>query len=305
MKKNNLFETLYTKLESRNIRVRTTSVRHLVDLQNEIEAKHQSGSLDDAFYRKWLAQFKFSIPETLNTAKSIIVTATPQPQVRVTFTWQGKLYPFIIPPTYSYHTDAQVRTVLEEVLDPHGYKIEKLVLPLKFLAVSCGLTQYGRNNIAYIEGLGSFFRLKGFFTDWPATEEAWFEPRVMEACTHCRACEKSCPTKAIHNDRFLIHTERCMTYFNEGEEAFPEWIDPSWHNCLVGCLKCQLACPQNKPFKNWIEDRVIFEEPETELLLKGAPREVLAAETAGKLEKIGMLEYLEILPRNLGVLLHK
>jgi epoxyqueuosine reductase len=305
MKNNDLFAALNVKLESRNIKTGTTSIRHLNDLQKEIEEKHEGGHLDDAFYRKWLAQFKFSITETLNTAKSIIVTATPQPQERVMFIWQGQSYPFIIPPTYLYHTDKLVQAVLEEVLGPHGYKIEKPVLPVKLLAVSCGLAQYGRNNIAYIEGLGSFFRLKAFFTDLPGAEDAWLEPRVMEACTHCRACEKSCPTKAIHNDRFLIHAERCLTYFNEGEEAFPEWLNPAWHNCLVGCLKCQLVCPQNKPFKNWIEDRVIFEEAETELLLKGAPREVLAAETAGKLEKIGMLEYLEMLPRNLSVLLHK
>ncbi len=302
MEKDNLSEALYARLESHNIKARATSIRHLTDLRKKIEGKRQGGYLDEVFYRKWLAQFRFTVSKELPQAKSIIITAAPQPQIRVTFRWKRKLHAFIIPPTYSYHTDAQVRAVLEEVLNPHGYKTGKIVLPLKLLAVSCGLAQYGRNNISYIEGLGSFFRLKGFFTDWPAAEGPWFEPGTMEACEYCRACEKNCPTKAIHNDRFLIHAERCLTYLNEDTEAFPAWLDPSWHHCPVGCMKCQLSCPQNQAFKNRIEDRATFDESETELLLKGASREELAAETAGKLEQIGLLDYLEVLPRNLGVL---
>jgi epoxyqueuosine reductase len=305
MNKTNLTETLYRKLESQGLKVKMTSIRHLNDLKKEIEGKHQAGIFNEVFFRKWLAQFKFSIPETLNTAKSIIVTATPQPQVRVTFTWKGKLYPIIIPPTYFYHTDQQVQNSLEEVLGPEGYKLEKVVLPIKFLAVSSGLAQYGRNNITYIEGLGSFYRLKGYFTDLPIEEDLWFEPRVMDACAHCKACEKGCPTGAIGGDRFMIRAEKCLTYWNEGEEAFPDWVDPSCHNSLVGCMKCQLACPQNKKFKDWIEDQSRFDELETELLLKGVSKNTLPAETVEKLEKTGLIDYLEMLPRNLGVLLSK
>jgi epoxyqueuosine reductase len=305
MKKTQLYRTLYANLESRSIQAKITSIRHLIDLEKEIEAKHQAGYFDEVFFHKWLAQFKFSIPDSLREAKSIIVTAAPQPQARVTFTWKGQSFPLIIPPTYRYHTDRQVQTELEEVLGPQGFKLEKVVLPMKFLAVSCGLAQYGRNNITYVEGFGSFYRLKGYFTDLPFEEDSWFEPRVMDACAHCRVCEKSCPTGAIQCDRFLIQAEKCLTYLNEGEEAFPAWVDPSWHNCLVGCMKCQLACPQNKKFKGWIEGQVLFSETETALLLQGCSKEVLAEETIRKLETIGMLEYLEMLPRNLSVLLPK
>lgn len=303
MKKARLYRTLYTNLKSRGIQAKITSIRHLIDLEKEIEAKHQAGYFNEDFFRKWLAQFKFSIPDTFREAKSIIVTAAPQPQVRVTFTWKNKSYPLIIPPTYRYDTDQQVQAGLEEVLGPEGYKLEKMVLPMKFLAVSSGLAQYGRNNITYIEGLGSFYRLKGYFTDLPFEEDAWFEPRVMEACSDCGVCEKICPTGAIHNDRFMIHAEKCLTFMNEGEEAFPEWADHSWHNCLVGCMKCQLICPQNKTFKDWIEDQSQYDESETELLLKGVSKSALPEETMEKLEKTGLLEYLELLPRNLGVLL--
>lgn len=303
MNKTNLIENFYSKLESQGIKVKITSIRHLNDLEKEIDGKHKAKFFNEDFFRKWLSQFKFYIPETLRDAKSIIVTAAPQPQVRVTFTWKGKSYPLIIPPTYFYHTDRQVQAGLEEVLKPHGYKIEKLALPMKFLAVSCGLAQYGRNNITYIEGLGSFYRLKGYFTDLPFEEDPWFEPRVMDACTHCKACEKGCPTGAIGGDRFMIRAEKCLTYLNEGEEAFPEWTDPAWHNCLVGCMKCQWACPQNIKFENWIEDRAVFAEAETGLLLKGGSKEELAAETIEKLEKTGLIDYLEMLPRNLGVFL--
>jgi epoxyqueuosine reductase len=124
----------------------------------------------------------------------------------------------------------------------------------------------------------------------------------MEACAQCRACEKSCPTGALSSERFMIRAEKCLTYFNEGEEAFPEWLKPTWHNALVGCLRCQQVCPQNKGVKDWIENEAAFDETETELLLKSALKEALAAETVAKLEKIGLLEYGEMLSRNLRVL---
>ena len=45
-----------------------------------------------------------------------------------------------------------------------------------------------------------------------------------------------CPTKAIRQDRFLISAEQCLTFFNEKPDDFPEWVNPVWHNCLIGCM---------------------------------------------------------------------
>ncbi|MCK5093868.1 MAG: hypothetical protein KAR18_04015 [Spirochaetes bacterium] len=52
----------------------------------------------------------------------------------------------------------------------------------------------------------------------------------------------NCPTGAIDSNRLLIYGERCLTYFNERPGVFPDWIEHSWHKCLVGCLECQRVC---------------------------------------------------------------
>jgi epoxyqueuosine reductase len=125
----------------------------------------------------------------------------------------------------------------------------------------------------------------------------------MEECDKCKACLKACPTRAINPDRFLIHAERCLTFLNEGSEKFPEWIDPAWHNSLVGCMKCQLVCPVNKRFAKWVEEAEVFDEAETESILNGVPLDRLPPETVHKLNRSYMVDSLDVLPRNLRAVL--
>jgi epoxyqueuosine reductase len=68
-------------------------------------------------------------------------------------------------------------------------------------------------------------------------------------------------------------------------------------------MKCQLVCPVNKPLVKWVEEGESFNEAETELILNGVPLDRIPAETARKLNRGYMLEYLDVLPRNLRALL--
>jgi len=130
---------------------------------------------------------------------------------------------------------------------------------------------------------------------------------MMETCENCSACLNNCPAGAISSERFLLHAERCITYHNEKPVniPFPQWINPSWHHCLVGCMHCQSVCPENKDLMQWIEQGAEFTEEETALLLKGAPLDQLPTKTAKKIEEFNVTEYLEVLSRNLNVLLNK
>jgi epoxyqueuosine reductase len=114
---------------------------------------------------------------------------------------------------------------------------------------------------------------------------------------------KACPTGAISADRFLLKAERCLTFHNERRGDFPRWIKPAWHNCLVGCLYCQKACPVNKDVPLSIEDGPVFSEKETALILQGAPQNGLPQNSLEKLQKMDMTEYLPVLGRNLNALL--
>jgi hypothetical protein len=68
-------------------------------------------------------------------------------------------------------------------------------------------------------------------------------------------------------------------------------------------MDCQRVCPEDKPFMQWIEDGEEFSQEETALLLKGARLEQLSAATAEKLKRLNLEGDVELMPRNLGVLL--
>jgi len=299
-------EELFSQLKERGYKGRIVSIQHLGDLQEEIEGRYRQGLFDEEFYQEWLTGFAFSPPDSLPEARSMIVVAVPQPQTRVTFTWDGEPVRFIIPPTYfEQRTENRVRELLARVLEPAGYRVAEAVLPKKLLAVRSGLAAYGKNNISYVPGMGSFHGLVAVYSDLSAQEDNWREPQMMESCQNCSACLRHCPVGAITSERFLLRAERCITFHNEkpGDVPFPAWIDPSWHNCLVGCLHCQRVCPQNREFLHWVEERVEFSQEETALLLQGVALDQLPPATAKKLEQSDAVELLDVLPRNLGVLL--
>jgi epoxyqueuosine reductase len=173
------------------------------------------------------------------------------------------------------------------------------------LAARSGLGAYGRNNVCYVEGLGSFHRPVALISDLPCPEDTWQEARMMERCQTCQACIRACPTGAITAERFLLHAERCLTFRNEkpGSVPFPAWVDPAWHNCLVGCMICQRVCPENKEVLGWIEEGAEFSQEETALLLEGVPSDQLPDALTEKLAQWDLVDLLDILPRNLGAFL--
>ena len=305
MKDERLLQELHSKLDEKGCRGRTVSVRHLCDLREGIERNRTRGLLNEEFYQERLRHFSFTPADVLPSAESLIVVAAPQPQIKVVFTWHGESRPVIVPPTYAHVTDKKVEGILSDVLGPSRYHIARASLPLKSLAVRSGLGDYGRNNICYVPGMGSFHRLVAYYSDIPCSDENWREPQMMENCQNCQACLRSCPTGAIAADRFLVRAERCITFHNERLGEFPAWIDPSWHNCLVGCMRCQKACPKNHDFLNWIEGDIAFSEEETSLILNSSSADRFPPDTAKKLEQLNLLEDSTLLGRNLGVLMRK
>lgn len=302
-------EELLLHLEEQGCKGRIVSTQHLRDLQEDIEGHYREGLLDKEFYQERLGFFDFRIPDDLREAKSLIVVAVPRPQSQAVFTWNGESRALILPPTYVAYkkTTRRVERLLAKILATKGYRVASTALPLKLLAVRSGLGSYGRNNICYVPGMGSFLQLVAVYADLPCQKDGWQEAQMMKSCQNCYACRQNCPTGAIPSDRFLLRAERCIVFHNEkrGDVPFPAWIDSSWHNCLFGCLHCQRVCPQNKKFLHWIEEKEEFSQEETALLLEGAPRDQLPVATARKLERLELLEDVESIPRNLGVFFGK
>jgi epoxyqueuosine reductase len=304
---------VFFQLNERGYQGHVVPIRHLQDLREEIEGRHAQGLLNDEFYQEWLSRFEFKPPalqggkppENL-TATSLIVVAIPRPQIRVDFHWNGSIHSIIIPPTYVGYEDTRqrIQEFLAGLLAPAGFHIAPARIPLKLLAVRSGLAQYGRNNICYVPGMGSFFQLVAVYSDLPCTQDPWQEAHMMERCQDCHACRNRCPSGAIPSDRFLLRAERCIVFHNErsGRYPFPAWLDPTWHNCLIGCMLCQRVCPEDRDVLGWVEQGEEFSQDETRLLLEGVQLDQLPVATVDKLKRLDLADSVDALPRNMGVL---
>jgi len=147
---------------------------------------------DKEFYQERLAWFDFRIPGSLPEALSVIVVAVPRPQSQAVFTSNGKSRTLVLPPTYVAYeeTRKRVEDLLAGILEPKGYRIAPSKLPLKLLAVRSGLGWYGRNNICYVPGMGSFLQIVAVYSDLPCQKDDWREAQMMESCQNCSACRQ-------------------------------------------------------------------------------------------------------------------
>jgi len=308
MVQDKILQNFHKILEDNGYKGKIVSAEHISDLQNDIKKHYELNLFDPEFYDEYKSYFEFKPDVDLPEIKSLFILAIPQPQYESIFNWNGEKFSLLIPPTYLFGLQiiTHVKEILNELLSQRGYKVEYGFIPSKTLAVRSGLAEYGRNNITYVPGMGSFHRLSAFYSDFPYKEESWQELRLMDLCKECSACVRKCPTGAIPTDRILLHAERCLTFHNEhpGEIPFPKWIDRSWHNCLVGCLHCQKVCPANKNVINWTEPGPEFSEKETDQILNSQKFEELSPRTKEKIEKFDLINYYEILPRNLSVFLN-
>ena len=162
---------LVQELAKEGYQCKIVSSDHIHDLQAEIESKYHQGLFDEEFFNEELKGFDFKIADSYADSKSLIIVAAPQSHVRVTFHRQGEAHQCIIPATYSYETDRHIQGLLEHLLKPAGFQVNRANLPCKLLAVHSGLAQYGKNNITYVNDLGSYHRLVAFISDFPGNRK--------------------------------------------------------------------------------------------------------------------------------------
>lgn len=305
MSANDIAKNVYARLTQEKLRGRIVSGQHLQELRDDLKSKHAQGLFNQRFYDEWIQALVLGPLEKSAAAKSLIIVAVPQPQYRVVFNWRGGSHAFIIPPTYFYHMDEPVKKILQEILDPYGYQLWDISPPKKLLAVRSGLGRYGKNNLCYIQDLGTFHRLLAFSSDMPCPQDDWHDIQMLDECRDCSACQRACPTGAISDERFLLHAELCITFHNESDRDFPDWLRPEWHNTLVGCILCQKVCPVNKPFVDWIHDTCEFSEKETAQIIDRIPIEQFSPHTMQKIKDIYFDGSTDAFGRNLRALLSK
>jgi epoxyqueuosine reductase len=299
----NMWMEINNSLIESGFRYKTVSANHIDELRFEIENLFANKLVGSDLYQEELNGFEFSVAKSMPDASTIIIATAPSPAVKAMFRYNSNDYTVVIPPTYVHDTDDTIFAAINNVLAINGYKLKRAKLPEKLLTVRSGLGTYGKNNIVFVEGMGSFHRPVAFFTNAPQAEDNWGIPHMHEQCKNCKGCIKTCPTKAISGNRFLIDAEKCITFHNERNLPFPDWLKPEWHNSLIGCMICQDNCPINKAHRSDGEVAADFTQQETEVILQNSSPDNLKRDTYIKLEKIAMIREYRHLARNLSALI--
>jgi epoxyqueuosine reductase len=249
----------------RGYRVAWGPISVIEDVRREIAGRFAASQIDDQFFEHELRAIlgsKFDDSE-----RTAVIVAKPCPAHLVHFELDGKSIDALLPPTYFRYRALfeEVRHDLAENGLP-GARTEILTAPLKAVASRLGLISYGRNNITYVEGMGSYFQLCGYLTDVALPEMGLKPGSLLEQCEDCGVCLQMCPTGAIEEERILLRAEKCLTYVNENAGDWPDWLDQRGHNSLLGCLECQRCCPVNPELQ--VQDTAIrFSKIETRILL--------------------------------------
>ena len=282
----------------------------LTVIEKDISALKTSSHYGEA--AKAATQFySTKLPETDFPIRSLVLVAKAEPIVNLLFCLNGKEISIFTPNSFQKARDSfqEPANYLPKLFNENGYNLKEWgwgwgVPPLKMLAVRSGFAKYGRNNLTYVKGLGSRHSLGVFVSDYMCDDNKIHPLEQMEQCALCSVCLNACPTQAITAERRQIYAERCLTYLNEfldipNIREFPDWLDSTAHHGTHGCIRCQQICPANQGAIHIITP-VRFDEAETQMILDGKSKIELPEETRMKLEMVGELDYLPILPRNLS-----
>ncbi|MCK5147282.1 hypothetical protein KAR48_11035 [bacterium] len=296
------------KIGSTAYAYRSFSVTHLPEMYADIKKLKADGKISDqATFRSYIDNRDFKVPEDFPEATSVIMIATFTPLQFATFNHNGIAHEFFLPPGYfNYPPEEKLlqEVIHNEIIGESGHKLAYAgSILLKTAAARSGLSEYGRNNIAYVKGMGSYLSLSGYFTD-AVLEDNWQEAKMLKACENCDICINECPNECISKEKFVIDVGRCTTLYNEVDGTFPEFIKKDAHNAIMGCMHCQLSCPENQKVFEKSEYLEPITEQETRHILDNTVTKEIAKDIGAKLKGFGGVPgYYPTVTRNLKALL--
>ena len=117
-------------------------------------------------------------------------------------------------------------------------------LPLKIAAVDMGLATYGENGVLLSKEYGSYFALCGVLTSAVLHPEAG---PIEDQCTHCGACRRACPTRALYKP-YALDPMLCVNAVARRSTPIEEPLRGKIGSWFRGCDVCQEVCPKNGPW---------------------------------------------------------
>lgn len=121
--------------------------------------------------------------------------------------------------------------------------VDNSPIPEQRAALLAGIGTLGLHGLLIVPPYGSYVFLGTILTDLPL--ETTKQEIVPPGCTHCKACQKACPTKALDK---VFNPERCLSHISQkkGNVSPEEERLLRTHPLIWGCDFCQLACPLNQ-----------------------------------------------------------
>ena len=176
----NTEEIVQAWAKTRGYRASVGGVSLLDEVRSALRERREAGEIEAGFYGDNLDIFTYLEGVPIGNWRSIIIVAGPKPASVLTFIVGDKTVETILPPTYVRYrkTFADVRDDFAEAVSGLGFRVGLLNAPLKALGSRLGLLSYGRNNVGYIAGLGSFFQLVGLVSAPPYDDSV--PPRLAE-----------------------------------------------------------------------------------------------------------------------------
>ncbi len=302
-----------TCLSDDMFRFSTMSVEHFQELQTFIDNLYEQNRItNDEIVRSYISDAKYAIPENFPEARSILLIAVNTPPASISVIHDGKRTEIILPPQYyaSGVTREQLdATVRQKIIKNESARIEKAFgMLIKQIAVRSGLGVYGRNNLVYVDGFGTYHTLHAYLTDYEFEKDNFRDVKMMDACVDCAICRTTCPTQCIPDDGFVINAGRCLSVHSERAEPFPEWITSDMHNALVGCMRCQIPCPVTSSLPDRTKQMEALNEEETSAILSGDWDDEMTKRLSDKLKMFTPESAADVIPllrKNLAVLLRQ
>ena len=285
---------------------RVVVAERMDDLRSRVAGILASGELPGPTADHLAEEVAFAWPAELPAARSVVVAATPRPLTRATLTVGGQEREIVVPPHYAgYHTVPDGLAASAGggagADGPHRRPLRTSAQDARDLRGSGPLRPQQHRLRPRPRQLPM---LAACVTDAPPpADSTWDEPRQLDRCERCSACLRACPGGAIRADRFLLQTDRCLTTVNEDEAPFPDWVDPAWHHCAVGCLRCQQSCPENAGVELRVAPPESLDAAESEAILAATPADGLETATREKLSRCGLDYSPALIARNLAALL--
>lgn len=118
-------------------------------------------------------------------------------------------------------------------------------------AMAASLGTLGDNGLLLHPLYGSFFFICEVLSDAPVSAFPTSVPESKAKCSHCGACVRACPTKALSGEGECLSaiTQKKGSLTDQEKAVILE------HGCAWGCDLCQIACPINR---NALQKQTIF-----------------------------------------------